>query len=69
MYYINLPIYAQILWIVFGLIVLLPWITIPAVAIYQFFKVKRMPKLSTANQKSEINPITGKLAIADNFRN
>jgi len=69
MYYINLPIYAQILWIVLGLIVLLPWIGIPAVAVYQFFKVKGMPKLSIVNQKSEINPITSKLAIADNFGN
>ena len=68
MYYIDLPIYAQILWLILGLLVLLPWIGIPAVAIYQFFKVKRMPKLSIVNQKSEINPIASKLALADRFR-
>jgi hypothetical protein len=63
MYYIDLPIYAQILWIALGLLVLLPWIAIPAIAIYKFFHVMRMPKVATANADFEMDSITNKLGF------
>jgi hypothetical protein len=36
MYYINLPWYAVVIWAVFALLVLLPWIAIPAIGIGAF---------------------------------
>jgi hypothetical protein len=49
MYYVDLPIYAQILWVLLGLLVLLPWIAIPSIIIYKFIQVRRLPKASTVN--------------------
>jgi len=59
MYYINLPIYAQIIWIVLTALVLLPWIAIPAIAIYKFFQVLRMPKTSLAHGAVSLDPTLG----------
>lgn len=36
MYYIDLPWYAVVIWAVFALLVLLPWIAIPAIGIGAF---------------------------------
>jgi len=36
MYYIDLPWYAFALWVVLALIVLLPWIAIPVIAVVAF---------------------------------
>ncbi len=47
MYYVDLPIYVQILWIMLGLLVLLPWIAIPAIAVYKFVQFMRLPKANT----------------------
>ncbi|MBC8182582.1 hypothetical protein H8E88_15900 [candidate division KSB1 bacterium] len=48
MYYAELPLYAMIIWIFFGLLALLPWITIIGLAIYKFIQVWRIPKTSIA---------------------
>ena len=58
MYYIELPIYAQIIWIILGLLVIFPWIAIPAIAMYKFVQVMRLPKAST---------ITGDISVTENL--
>lgn len=63
MYYVDLPIYAQVIWIIFGLLVLLPWVAIPAIAIYKMFQVFRMPRVSTANGEIAMSPLVGKLGL------
>lgn len=63
MYYIDLPIYAQVLWIIFGLLVLLPWVAIPAIAIYKMFQVLRMPRVSTVAGDIAMSPLTSKLGL------
>ena len=65
MYYTDLPIYAQILWIFFGLLVLLPWVAIPAIAIYKFIHVMRMPKTQIAAAKLELDTSNLGLTMAD----
>ena len=42
----DLSIYAKVVLVFLGLLVIFPWVTIPAVAIYQFFRVMRMPESS-----------------------
>ena len=51
----DLSIYAQIIIVFLGLLVIFPWITIPAIAIYQFFRVMRMPKLAVADAKVSLD--------------
>ncbi len=63
MYYVDLPIYAQIIWIIFGLLVLLPWVAIPAIAIYKMFQVLRMPRVSTSANEVIVSPLAGKLGL------
>ena len=63
MYYIDLPIYAQILWIIMGLLVLLPWIAIPAIAMYKFIQVRRLPKVSTVNANLGVDTVTNNLGL------
>ena len=65
MYYTDLPIYAQILWIFFGLLVLLPWVAIPAIAIYKFIHVMRMPKTQMAAANLELDTSNLGLTMAD----
>lgn len=65
MYYTDLPIYAQILWIFFGLLVLLPWVAIPAIAIYKFVYVLRMPKAKTVGASLELDTSNLGLTMAD----
>jgi hypothetical protein len=38
MYYIDLPWYALIIWAIFALLVLLPWIAIPVIGIAALFQ-------------------------------
>jgi hypothetical protein len=47
----DLSLYAKIILVFLGLLVIFPWVTIPAVAIYQFFRVMRMPKAATAGAR------------------
>lgn len=63
MYYVDLPFYAQVIWIIFGLLVLLPWVAIPAIAIFKMFQVLRMPRVSTANGDVAMSPLAGKLGL------
>lgn len=63
MYYVDLPFYAQIIWIIFGLLVLLPWVAIPAIAIFKMFQVFRMPRTSTAGSEVAIPAISSKLGL------
>jgi hypothetical protein len=63
MYYVDLPFYAQVIWIIFGLLVLLPWVAIPAIAIFKMFQVLRMPRVSTATGEVAMSPLTGKLGL------
>ena len=53
----DLSIYAQIIIVFLGLLVIFPWVTIPAVAIYQFFRVMRMPKVATAGAKVSLDVV------------
>jgi hypothetical protein len=63
MYYIDMPIYAQIIWIIMGLLVLFPWIAIPSIAIYKFFQVMRLPKASVAGATTEMDIVNTKLGL------
>lgn len=63
MYYVDLPIYAQIIWIILGLLVLLPWVAIPAIAILKMIQVWRMPRVSTINGEIAMPPLAGKLGL------
>ncbi len=63
MHYVDLPIYAQVIWIILGLLVLLPWVAIPAIAIFKMIQVRRMPRVSTANGETAISPLVGKLGL------
>lgn len=65
MYYTDLPIYAQILWIIFGLLVILPWVAIPAIAIYKFIHVLRMPRAKTVGATLEVDTSNLGLTMAD----
>jgi len=62
MYYADLPIYAQVIWIILGLLVLLPWVAIPAIAIYKMFQVFRMPRVSAVGEIA-MSPLAGKLGL------
>jgi len=44
MYYTNLSAWGIIIWIIFGLLVIFPWITIIAIVIYKFIQIIRLPK-------------------------
>ena len=59
MYYVDLPIFVQIIWLIFGALVLLPWIAIPAIAVYKLFQVKRMPRTSAVNGTISLDPALG----------
>ncbi len=59
MYYIDLPIFAQILWVIFGALILLPWVAIPAIAVYKFVQVMRMPKTSAVKGAVSLDPTLG----------
>jgi len=59
----DLHIYAQIILIALGLIVLFPWISIPAIALYKFFQVMRLPKASAAGVNFEMDAVTSKLGL------
>jgi len=63
MYYVDLPSYAQVIWIILGLLVLLPWVAIPAIAIFKLIQVWRMPRLSTVNGEIEVSPLANKLGL------
>jgi len=63
MLFTELNIFAQIILVALGLVVLLPWISIPAIAILKFFQVMRMPKASTAGANLEVDPVTSKLGL------
>jgi ABC-type microcin C transport system permease subunit YejE len=65
MYYIDLPIYAQILWIILSLLVLFPWIAIPSIVIYKFIQVRRLPKASIAAGNLEVDTTGLGLTMAD----
>jgi hypothetical protein len=45
MYYTEMSVWGIIIWIIFGLVAIFPWITILAVAIYKFIQVIRLPRL------------------------
>jgi hypothetical protein len=53
----ELSIYAQIIIVLLGLLVIFPWVTIPAVAIYQFFRVMRMPKAAVVGAKVGVDVV------------
>ena len=63
MYYIDLPIYAQIIWVILGLLVLLPWVAIPAIVVFKLIQVWRMPRISAVKGKIEMSPLTSKLGL------
>lgn len=63
MYYTDLPFYAQILWVLFGSMVILPWLAIPAIAIYKLVQVMKMPKVSTASANVGVDVLTGNLGF------
>ena len=58
----DLSIYAKIVLVFLGLLVVFPWVTIPAVAIYQFFRVMRMPKAATAGAQVSLD-VADKLGL------
>lgn len=51
MLFSELSIYAKIIIVFLGFLVVFPWVTIPAIAIYQFFRVMRMPKAAVAGAR------------------
>jgi len=51
----ELSIYGKIIIVFLGLLVIFPWVTIPAIAIYQFFRVMRMPKVAVAGAKVSLD--------------
>lgn len=53
----DLSIYAQIILVFLGLLVIFPWVTIPAIAIYQFFHVMRMPKAAVVGANVGVNVV------------
>jgi hypothetical protein len=59
----ELNIYAQIILVALGLIVLLPWISIPAIALFKFFQVMRLPKASAAGVNLEMEAVNSKLGL------
>jgi len=58
----ELSIYAKIIIAFLGLLVIFPWITIPAIAIYQFFRIMRMPKMAVAGANISLD-VTEKLGL------
>jgi len=58
----ELSLYAKIILVFLGLLVIFPWVTIPAVAIYQFFRVMRMPKAAAAGAKLSMD-VSRKLGL------
>ncbi|MDW7678923.1 MAG: hypothetical protein SCK70_00035 [bacterium] len=64
MYYLDLPIYAQVIWIALALLVLLPWVAIPVIAIFKLIQVWRIPRLiSTLNGEIEASYLSDKLGL------
>jgi hypothetical protein len=64
MYFTDLHIYAQFILVLLGLLVVFPWVAIPAIAIYKFFQVSRFPKASVADEKISFDANLG-LTMAD----
>ena len=66
MLFLDLSIYAQIIIVFLGLLVIFPWVTIPAIAIYQFFRVMRKPKAAVAGAEVGMDVVeTLGLTMAD----
>jgi hypothetical protein len=65
MYYVDLPIYAQIIWIILSLLVLFPWIAIPSLVLYKIINIRRLPKASTAGANLEVDTSNLGLTMAD----
>jgi hypothetical protein len=65
MYYVDLPIYAQVIWVILSLVVLLPWIAIPSIVIYKLVTVRRLPKASTAGVDLSVDTTNLGLTMAD----
>ena len=63
MYFTDLHIYAQFILVLLGLLVVFPWVAIPALAIYKFFQVSRLPKASIAEEKISVEAVHGKLGL------
>ena len=63
MFYIDLPWYALIIWAVFALIVLLPWIAIPVIGIGALFQGVLGYKRSAAKSPAGFQLYPGQLGL------
>ncbi len=63
MFYIELPWYALIIWIVFALLVLLPWIALPIIGISALFQGLFGAKRSIAKSPIGFQRQTGQLGL------
>jgi hypothetical protein len=65
MYYIDLPIYAQVLWALLTFLVVFPWIAIPSIVIYKIVQVRRLPKATLAGADLNLDTSGLGLTMAD----
>jgi hypothetical protein len=51
MYYTELSVFGIIIWVIFGLMAIFPWITFLAIVIYKLIQVIRLPRLNIAQPR------------------